>query len=251
MSAPVIWYFIKFFEEESYADQFMAGRLHLNTLAYFKQAESRAGRMDSTEGVAMWWQPDDIVMKLSVPKLGLGIQIKREDLAAPVSTSFNYHSYLHIFCMYAVYSKGFECVNGKFRCEPEEVEELQRQLKIDERCCEFGKFAVIIYAVPFLDQLDKALKTRGYKAKRKLVEYYDERVFHGEIPVNEIPFRKQMRFRHQREFRLCVDTGSRRDCPITIDIGEISHFCTKVESAKVPELFELKPDPPASPSERN
>jgi hypothetical protein len=245
MNAPMIWYFIKFFAKESYADQFMAGRLHLNTLGYFKQMESEdsPGRMDSTEAVSMWWQPHDIVMKLSVPKIGLEIEIKKEDLAAPVSTSFIHHNYLHIFCLYAVHSTGFECIDGKFHCEPTEFEELQRQLMIDERCIKFGKIAVITHAVAFLDQLKKVLRRDGYKARMKLMEYYDDEVFHGEIPVKEIPFRKQKRFRYQREFRLCVDTGTNRESAISIDIGDISHICAKVESDRLPGMFELKPDP--------
>jgi hypothetical protein len=61
-----IWYFIKFFREEKHADQFMAGELYLNTLAHFKKVESESddGRDDPTEAIAMWWQPDDISIKL-------------------------------------------------------------------------------------------------------------------------------------------------------------------------------------------
>jgi hypothetical protein len=101
MPTPMIWYFIKFFAEESHADQFMAGGLHLNTLAYFKEVESESsdGRMDSTEAVAMWWQPDDLVMNLTVLEIG-DVEITKEDLAGPVSTSFGGHNYLHLFaCM--------------------------------------------------------------------------------------------------------------------------------------------------------
>lgn len=188
----MIWYFIKFFAEESHADQFMAGELHLNTLAYFKEVESESsdGRMDSTEAVAMWWQPDDLVINLTV--LGIGdVEITKKDLAGPVSTSFGYHNYLHLFCLYALHTTGSECVDGKIGCAPEDAEELQRQLKIDERCFKFGKFAVITPAVPFLNQLREALKSQGYKATAQLVEYYDDEVFHGEIPMADIPFRKQ------------------------------------------------------------
>jgi hypothetical protein len=247
MNTPVIWYFIKFFAEESYAEQFMTGRLYLNSLGYFKKVENEgnAGRMDSTEAVAMWWQPDDIVMKLNVPKMGLDIQLTKEDLAAPVATSFNYHNYLHIFCLYAVHSTGFECIDGKFHCEPKEAGELQRQIMIDDRCFKFGKIAVITYAVPFLDQLKKVLRRDGYKARMKLVEYYDDEIFHGEIPVKEIPFRKQKRFRYQREFRLCVDTGTKRESAIFIDIGDISQICARTESLMLPGIFELKPFPAA------
>lgn len=41
----MIWYFIKFFECEKWADQFMAGHLYLNTLGYFKKIEP-AGSAD-------------------------------------------------------------------------------------------------------------------------------------------------------------------------------------------------------------
>jgi len=241
MSAPTIWYFIKFFAEERYADQFMAGRLHLNTLAYFKRVESERGdgRVDSTEGVAMWWQPDDIIIMLNVPKMGQNIEITEKDLAAPVSMSFFDHNYLHLLCLYAVYSRGFEVIDGKFHGLPEEAEELQRQMKIDDRCFKFGKFAVITPAVPFLNQLKTALRSQGYKAKGKLVEYYDEETFHGAIPVNEIPFRKQKRFSYQREFRLCVDTRVQQESHITIDIGNISRICAKVLR---PSLVELQRD---------
>lgn len=249
----MIWYFIKFFTEEHHADQFMAGGLYLNTLAYFKRVESEEsdGRMDSTEGVAMWWQPRDFVMKLNVPGIG-DTEITKADLAAPVSMAFDYHNYLHLFCLYALHTAGFESIDGKIDCAPEDVEELQRQIKIDERCFKFGKFAVITPAVPFLNQLREALKSQGYKAKGALMQYYDEETFHGEIPPKDIPFRKQKRFSYQREFRLCVDTRAQFNStptdPITINIGDISHICAKVDSSLLPGLIELKAEPalPAS-----
>jgi hypothetical protein len=155
--------------------------------------------------------------------------------------------------LYAVHSTGVECIDGKFHCEPDEAKELQRQLKIDERCFKFGKFAVITSAVPFINRLEKALKSEGYKARKGLVKYYDEEVFHGEIPVNEIPFKKQKRFSYQREFRLCVDTGIKQDSAITINIGDISDICAKADAARLPGLLELKrePSPPGgSPDPR-
>ena len=46
----MIWYFIKFFEREEWADQFVAGHLYLNTLGFFKGMESggNADRGDPT-----------------------------------------------------------------------------------------------------------------------------------------------------------------------------------------------------------
>lgn len=244
MSAPVIWYFVKFLQEENHADQFMAGRLYLNTLAYFKQMESEDsdGRMDPTEAVAMWWQPDDLVMKLTVPAIG-DVEITKADLAGPVSMAFDYHNYLHLFCLYAVHTTGFRFIDNKIDCSPEDAEALQRQLDVDERCLNFGKFAVITPAVPFLNQLREALKSQGYQATGRLVEYYDDETFHGEIPLKDIPFRKQKRFSYQREFRLCVYPRVQQDTAITINIGDLSRISAKVESSQLNSLFKLKLEP--------
>ena len=231
----------------------MAGELYLNTLAHFKQVESEDsdGRMDSTEGVAMWWQPHDIVMKLSVPGIG-DIEITKADLAGPVSMAFDVHNNLHLLCLYALHTTGFECVDGKIYYAPEQADELQRQLQIDERCRKFGTFAVITPAVSFLAQLCGALNNQRYKARWKLVEYYNDATFHGGLPPNEIPFRKQKRFSYQREFRLCVYPRTEEEAansnPITIPIGDLTHVCAKVEAARLLTFFELKTElasPPA------
>jgi hypothetical protein len=202
MTTPMIWYFIKFFAQEEHADAFMKGSLYLNTLAYFKKLESECddGRMDATEAVAMWWQPHDFIMNLNVPGIG-ATEINSKDLAGPVSAAFEYHDYLHLYCLYAVHTTGFECVDGKIDYAPEDAEELRRQLTIDERCLKFGSFAVMTPAVPFVDRLREAPIAQGYKATAKLVEYYDDETIHCEFPPKEIPFRKQKRFTYQRESR--------------------------------------------------
>jgi hypothetical protein len=246
----MIWYFIKFCTEESHADQFMAGGLYLNTLGYFKERESQScdGRMDSTEAVAVWWQADDLVMKLSVPGKG-DTEITKKDLAGPISMSFGHHNNLHLLCLYALDSTGFERLNEKTDYAPEDADKRRRQLRIDARCFKLGKFAVVFHAVPFLDQLREALKGQGYMARGKLVEYYDDEVFHGEIPMADIPFRKQKRFSYQREFRLCVEPRTQQNSAITINIGDISHISAKVDSCRLSGHFELRPEPTRPASE--
>jgi hypothetical protein len=78
------------------------------------------------------------------------------------------------------------------------------------------------------------------------VEYYDDETFSGAITENDIPFKKQKRFAHQREFRFCVDTGTRQNEPIKIDIGDISNISEKVDPATLHGRLQLTPDPPAS-----
>lgn len=236
-----IWFFFKFFSEEGHADQFMAGNLYLNTLAYFKQEEREDsdGRRDSTEAIAMWWQPDDLVITFTVPGVG-ETTITKKDLAGPVSIGSVHHDYMHLLCLYALHTTGFECVDGKIECSPEDAEELRRQVKIDERCFKFGKFAVITPAVQLLNRLREALNSQGYGFTGKLVKYYDEDVFHGQIPTEDIPFTKQKRFSYQREFRVCVDTGTQQEAAITINIGDISHICAKRDATQLPGIFEVK-----------
>jgi hypothetical protein len=244
MSATKIWYFIKFFGEERYADLFMQGRLHLNRLSYFKKiegADDDDGRPDTNEGVAMWWQPQDIHIKLSVPGIG-DVEITKDDLTAPVSTSFEYHDDLHMLCLYSVHTSGYDAVDGKFHLDERQAADFQNQILIDERCLKFGPYAVITPAVPFLAQVKEALRRRGQWFRGRLVEYYDDEVFHGEIAPPDVAFKKQKRFAHQREFRICVQTGTRGDDPISVDVGDLDHICAKAESSKLNNIFQLKLD---------
>jgi hypothetical protein len=245
---PMVWYFVKFFEQESYADAFMAGSLYLNTLAYFKRLESSTdGRMDSTEALAMWLQPDDLVIDIQVPGIG-SAHITKTDLAAPVSVAYSHHDFLHILCLYAVYADGFECgEGGKIYCAPDQADEVRRQLTIDEQCLNFGKFAVITSAGLFINQIRAALNKQGYRGYGKLVEYYDDATFHGTISAKDAPFRKQKRFGYQREFRICVEPRMQSAGPLSISIGSLAHFSAKVASSDLSQLFKIKfEDAPAA-----
>jgi hypothetical protein len=247
MCSKTIWLFVKFFTEEKYADQFLKGELYLNRLSYFKKIEREDdGRVDTNEAVATWWQPDDLVMTLNAPGIG-EIRITSKDLAAPVSMSFVYHDHVHVFCLYAMHTSSLESLDPQ-RDLAEHEGELQKQLQIDERCLKFGPYAVVIQAVPFIDRLKEALRRKGMAARLALVQYYDDETFHGEIPPKDVPFRKQKRFNYQQEYRLCVYTNREGDNPLTIDIGDLSQICTKVDSPQLNE-FRIQLSLPTAPSE--
>jgi hypothetical protein len=251
MSDRTIWYFVKFFAKESHADQFIKGGLYLNRLSYFKKIETddEDGRPDTHEAIAMWWQPDDLIIKFKAPGLE-EIEITKTDLAGPVSMSFEYHDHVHIFCLYAMHTVSLECMDKEADLAENEAE-FRRQLRVDERCIKFGPFAVVIRAVPFLAQLKGALLREKKAARGELVQYYDEETYHGEIDPKDIPFRKQKRFCYQQEFRICVQTNTKGDDPITIDIGDISHICAKLDSSRLNGEFKVQlslappPDVPA------
>ncbi len=247
MSGNTIWLFVKFFAEEKYADQFIKGELYLNRLSYFKKIEKDDdGRSDTNEAVSMWWQPDDLVMTLNAPGIG-ETTITSKDLAAPVSMSFVYHDHVHIFCLYAMRTTSLESLDPQ-RDLAEHEGELQKQLRIDERCLKFGPYAVVIQAAPFINQLKDALQRKGLTARLALVQYYDDETFHGGITPKDVPFRKQKRFSYQQEYRLCIHTNTKGDDPLTIDIGDISQICAKVDSSQLNE-FKIHLSLPLAPPE--
>jgi hypothetical protein len=250
MSAKKIWYFIKFFKEEVHADQFIRGTLYLNRLSFFRSIEEddncTDGRQDKTEALAIWLQPHDLVIEVKMPGVGEA-KITKDDLAGPVSISYDHHDNFHIYCLYAVQTTGFGSIGGKLELTESEAAELQKQVAIDERCFKFWPFAVIVPADRFLSHVREPLQGTGHRVRGKLVEYYDDETFHGEITADEIPFKKQKRFSFQKEFRICVDTNTAGTDPLLIDIGEISHFSSaKMPSARVGEVFKLFKLKPAS-----
>jgi len=241
MADRTIWGLVKFFTVEEYADRFIGGELHLNRLSYFQNIESECedGRADENEAVAMWWQPNGMIIKLSVPSLGLQTEITEKDLAAPISVGSGRHSDWHVFCMYAIYTSGYAFTGRMLKGTERDFLELNRQISFDERCLKFGKFAVIVSGRPFLEHLKQEMIRQGHRHKWKLVEYYDDKTFNGEIEEREIPFMKQIRFEYQKEFRICVDTKTIGDGAIKINLGDISHMCQKIESSCLKDALKL------------
>jgi hypothetical protein len=222
----MIWCFIKFFEKEEYADAFLSGSLYLNTLKYFKELENECdGRGDRAEAVSMWLQPQGVAMTLKAPGFS-DILITEKDLAGPTSFACGSYDGVHLLCLYAVHSD--EAARAG-----ESGGQWKYPIGVDPRCLRFGKFAVIILAQPFLDLLKKALPTLGYEARGKLVAYYDDASFNGEIPIADVPFMKQKRFEYQREFRLCIYSRAPTSRPITVPIGDLTSIGRKMEASQL------------------
>lgn len=235
-----IWYLIKFFSKQEYAEMFMDGKLHMNRLSYFKPLEtSRAdGRGDPSEAVSHWWQPHDTIIKLNFPGFP-ELTITKEDLGAPTSMAYEFHDHLHIFCMYAMSTEGFECIDGKIDYPLDQADELKRQLLIDERCFNFGEHAVIVPAVPFIERVKAALAATSLQARIKAVEYFDGSTFHGAAETVDIPFRKLKEFTYQNELRICLDTQTRGDDVFVLQLGNLRDFSSLVRSSELNTLFRI------------
>jgi len=247
-----ILYLIKFFKKEEHADQFIKGLLHLKTISYFKNLEATEdinedGRPDRNEAIAHWWQPKDFRMKITLthkstdidPNIPNEFEISGEDLADPVSMSYDYHNYLHIFCIYAMHIKGFQVVNGQIECTEKESYRLKKQLEVDHRNFKFGEFAVIVPAVQFLKHMKSVLQEHKISFEGRLIDYYDESSFNGEIKLNDIPFKKHKKYSYQHEFRICVNTKTKSKEPLNIEVGDISHICAKIKSSTINEILSI------------
>jgi hypothetical protein len=238
LSDYVTTHLIKFFGEERYAEEFVRGRLFLNRLSYFRRLEKTFddGRPDSNEAVAVWLQPRGVTIELNMPTIG-SVSLTQADLAGPVSISFNYHNDLHILCLYAFGTPGTLTADGKIDIGTMSEAELRNNLMIDSRCLNFGPYAVVVAASSFISQLRGALDHYD-SVQGRLVEYYDEETFSGKMALSDIPFKKQKVFSYQKEYRLCVQSNTKGDDPLIIDIGDISHISARVASAQLNNLFQ-------------
>lgn len=227
-----VQFFVKFFSEEAHADQFLEGRLFMRKLKYFQKLESRDvsdGRPDANEGIVSWHQPDRIEIQIEVPGIGK-VKLGPGDLGGPLSISKNVFSEMHVFCMTALSIPDPSTLSG----DQEQVrQQLQSAIQFDPRCLQFGPHAVVVKVGPFIKQLRSSLDGCGHWYRASKVEYYDQNTFHGDFSEDEAPFRKQIDFEYQQEYRVCILSDAPGDEPMTFDVGSIKEFSIKVRSEDI------------------
>lgn len=222
---------VKFFKEKAHALELINGNLYLNRLSYFKnngdEDADEDGRPDKYEVISHWLQHKGMEISISVPELNLLHKITDKDIASPVYFSNTRHQNFHVYCMTVMKANYF--YNSDKKLELKEIESVFRErLKVDEKCYKFGDHAVMLPAKQFLERAKKALESRDQCFNGKLVNYYDENIFHGAIEENEIPFKKHKSFSYQNEFRIILDTQTVGENPITINIGSLEDIASKV-----------------------
>ena len=210
MSKPVIYFFVKTFSELSDADQFLDGLLYMNSLDYFAKLEEceSTGRGDRHEGISSCLQPNEIQLEIN------GIRIDSEDLAGPVFLQPNRHLAKSIFCMHAGY------VGGNNPSEFATTIEFEQAVKIPQENISLGQYSAVITNVQeFLNRVKSAADKQKVALRGQLINYYDPSTFHGHFAEEDTPFSKQIRFAHQREYRLVANRRDSDASPYTLDIG--------------------------------
>ncbi len=218
-----IFFLVKFFEKEEYADDFRKGRLFAHKLSYYRECEGADDeRADRSEGVFEFRQADRIQLEIN------GIDMTA-DLSGPIEVASNSSLNLNLFCMYAGHSGDLN-LNRSF-----DLELLKARLMIPDKCLDLGPFAVVVKNVTeFFKRIDVAAKTQGYEVARGLVGYYDPKTFHGQFSIADAPFRKQDRFAHQQEYRFAFDANS--DGPIILDIGDIGDITAPMDPSEINKI---------------
>jgi hypothetical protein len=84
----------------------------------------------------------------------------------------------------------------------------ENHLKIPEENIELGQYSILITNVKALvDRIKSVVNMNNFKMQARLMEYYDPTVFHGVFKEEEAVLKKHLRFSHQREYRIAIDTG--------------------------------------------
>jgi hypothetical protein len=218
-----IYFFLKFFEEERHARAFLAGRLHLNTLAYFKGLEQLVddGRADEHEAPIGWHQPGQIgSIELA------GVRIDPADLVGPLVVQDVDAEALNVFCLYA----GSSPVE---RVTVETVDAVCEHLRVPECCVSMGRFAVLVANPPaFVRRFRGAAKQAGLECECGPVTYFAPDTFSGNVA--RPAFTKRQQFAWQREYRFTLDRGTAPGV-FDLDIGPLGDIATMTDAARVTE----------------
>ena len=222
---------MKVYEKEQYAQDLLDGKLYLNRLSYFKKIEEEleANRNDGNEGVLGWFQPGKGQFIIN------GYEIPQEDLSGPISVQLNSYNNLNVFCVHAAHSGEFQTLTQ------ESLPAFKKHLQISDECLKLGNYAVIIRNVgEFVLRIKQAVQRNGYIVSSKLVDYYNPKEFHGSFYENDAVFKKRDEYKHQSEYRFCINTGTIGENAIILEIGNIRDIAEICKPSGINNSFEIK-----------
>jgi len=209
-----IYAFVKIFEKECHAKDFVSGKLCMNTIRSFKEYIDLSGELrgDEYEGIVALYQPKE----LGEIKFG-NITIQASELAAPIVVHGNELLNENVFCIYSLNSSGHDSISS------ETLREFRRTIELHESCFGLGKFCVVILnASEFMLRCRTALEKLKLGGTMGLVEYFNEHEFHGDFNAERFGYHKRSLFKHQREYRIKVNLNSHNPGRYFLEVGNLS-----------------------------
>ncbi len=189
-------YLLKFFEKEDFQNDFLNGKLYMNTLKYFRENEfSDIARTDKFEAIKTHMKPDLI-------QIGT-MNISKDECGITTINTTKYDTW-NILCLYALWK---------------EIED--ENILVDEKNKDFGHYCVCIINVKeFLSRIDKVLVEKNVDCEYMKVNYINKNKEY-KIKDEEVPFTKFDNFSYQKEFRIVIDTKNNRDEHYIMEIGDL------------------------------
>lgn len=230
---PHIYFFVKTFQEASYAEAFLNGLLYMNSLAYFVKLEESGepGRGDRNEGTVDWLQPDKMQFQFN------GFQINSSEIVAPVSIQDSRQLAKNVFCMHAGY------IGGTRPSEFTTTSDFEQSLRIPEENIILGDHSVLItHPQQFLKRVYDAVTTaKNISMRTCLVDYYDPATLHAHFTDEDAPFKKHQRFSHQREYRIAIERGNGDQSPFELNIGSLSDIALDLPIEVLNKYIKITP----------
>lgn len=227
MSAT-IYSLIKIVEKKSYAEDFVAGKLYMNPIWQFREYKDENGELrgDPYEGLMGWYQPKDGL------QVTIGdVTIPVEDIAEPIAIQSNSVLNMNAFCMYTMNSKGFSTVSADM------LQDFKKTLTIHEHCFGLGNICIsITHVTQFLDRVNSAIRSARINGRHGMVEYFDEKTFHGNFDSKLPGFHKRSIYSVQKEFRIIVEKYEKKAKPFVLEVGDLSDIAIM----STPEEFNRK-----------
>jgi hypothetical protein len=209
-----IFAFVKLFENREYAEDFVNGKLFMNTIRSFKEYKDESGELrgDEYEGIVALYQPD----KLGEIRFGEHV-VPTSDLAAPTVVHEDHLLSHNVFCIYSLNSRGHDSVSA------ETLSDFKRTLELHDSCFGLGKFCVVILnASQFIERCKSAIEKLNLSGNLGLVDYFNEHEFHGNMSEDKLGYQKRSLFSHQREYRVKIDTNRPEPSPYILEVGDLS-----------------------------
>lgn len=197
-------FFIKFGKLEHLENFRNRGQLYFNTMDNFRSMPEENLIGDPFEGIT------------NIKQFGEGeLTIKHEgkDLKLLVNNMFEYPTTQingNIFCLYGADEKHLE----QFLIKNE------GNLPLTNVCKDYEHMLFINNPKGFMEKLTNRLELTGYKYRYGPVKYIDFNKHQG--PLDQ--FCKRIKYKDQNEVRIWLENDLK--VPITLEIGDISEFCT-------------------------
>lgn len=229
--------FVKVFSQEKYREDFLNGKFYMNTIKYFKEFEEEASNNigDKNEAITAWLQPENIQITFDVNSMH-PFTIHGKDIADPVAIRTHCHDNYNVLCLTHLHSHGIDMSKP---VSYEESEMLKKYFNLPSESANLGDYAVIIYDIPaFIERLTIAAKKmidthQIFSFKADKVKYYDKDKTLSLDDGEEAVFHKQSDYKHQSEYRVCIDRRVPYSEPLIFDMENIKDISLECLTSEI------------------